>query len=97
MKPRDPGPIPNAAARQDLRARYWNTLETGIANLQKTLELNPRYSDATAYLNLIIRERADLRDTPEEYCRDIAEADQGMQKAIEAKARHPRAFDSTAI
>jgi len=42
VKPEDPGPIPNAAVRQDLRARYWKTLETGIANLQKTLELNPR-------------------------------------------------------
>ena len=85
MRPEDPGPIPNAAVRQDLRARYGNTLETGIANLQKTLELNPRYSDAMAYLNLIIRERADLRDTPDEFRQDIAEADQWMQKAVEAK------------
>ena len=85
MRPEDPGPIPNAAVRQDLRARYGNVLETGIANLQKTLELNPRYSDAMAYLNLIVRERADLRDTTEEYRQDIAEADQWMQRAVEAR------------
>jgi TonB family protein len=89
MKPEDPGPIPNAAVRQDLRARYGSTLETGIANLEKTLELNPRYSDAMAYLNLIVRERADLRDTSEEYRQDIGLADQWMQKAVEAKSAPP--------
>jgi hypothetical protein len=85
MKPEDPGPLPNQAVRQDLRARYEPVIESGISNLQKTLELNPQYEDATAYMNLLIRERADLRETPEEYRQDIALADQWVQKAIDVK------------
>lgn len=44
-------------------------------------------------MNLLIRERADLRDTPEEYQRDIAEADQWVQKALATKQQ--RAQDAT--
>ena len=36
-------------------------------------------------MNLFIRERADLRDTQEEYLRDTAEADQWVQKALDTK------------
>ena len=38
-----------------------------------------------SYMNLLIRERAALRDSPEEYRTDIAEADQWVQKALETK------------
>jgi TonB family protein len=38
-----------------------------------------------SYMNLLIRERADLRDTADEYRRDIAEADQWTQKALDTK------------
>lgn len=85
LRPEDPGPIPNPAVKQDLRNRFGTTLAEGIADLQKTLELNPRYSDAMSYMNLFIRERADLADTPEEWRRDVAVADQWIQKALETK------------
>lgn len=80
-----PGPIPSSALRQNLQARYGNLVEDGIANLRRALELRPDYDDAMAYMNLFYRERADLRDTPEDYRRDIAEADQWMQKALATK------------
>ncbi len=38
-----------------------------------------------AYMNLILRERADLRDTKQEYQQDVADADQWVQKALAAK------------
>ena len=37
------------------------------------------------YMNLLIRERADLLDTAEEYQRDIAVADEWVRKALETK------------
>jgi hypothetical protein len=38
-----------------------------------------------AYINLLIRERADLDDTPEQYKKDIEAADGWVQKAMETK------------
>jgi TonB family protein len=85
MRPDQPGPIKNAAVRQDLLARYSSVISDGMANLDKALEIDPHYSDAMAYMNLFVRERADLLNTPEEYRRDIEVADQWVQKAIAAK------------
>jgi len=84
LKPDDPGPIPGPDVKKDLRSRWGSVIEDGIANLQKTFELNPRYADAMSYISLLIRERADLRDTKEEWHQDIALADQWLQ-ALEAK------------
>jgi TonB family protein len=84
MKPQDPGPLP-PAQRESLKAQYSALLEDGIANLKQALLIDPNYSDAMAYMNLLIRERADLRDTKAEYAADIAVADQWVQKALAAK------------
>ena len=89
MKPEDPGPLSDAATRLDLRLKYGPLIEDGITSLNKALEIDPSYADAMAYLNLLIRERADLRDSPEEYRRDIAEAEQWFRKAIAAKQHGP--------
>jgi len=84
MKPEDPGPLPDPA-RQELKTQYSAVLDDGIANLDRALLLDPGYSDAMAYMNLLIRERADLRDTKEEYSSDIAIADQWVSRALAAK------------
>ncbi|HEY2016043.1 MAG TPA: energy transducer TonB, partial [Bryobacteraceae bacterium] len=75
----------DVSVRTNLRAQFWTRLDEGIWNLNKALELNPQYDDAMAYMNLLVRERADLRDTKDEYTRDIAEADQWVQKALATK------------
>jgi TonB family protein len=82
MQPEDPGPLTSAAARQDLRARYSSLISDAIANLERALEIDPRNTDVMAYMNLLIRELADLRDTREEYERDIEMADQWVQKGL---------------
>jgi len=38
-----------------------------------------------AYMNLLIREKADLDDTSDEYKTDVAKADTWVQKALETK------------
>jgi TonB family protein len=73
------------AQRESLKAQYSALLDEGVANLNQALLIDPNYSDAMAYLNLLIRERADLRDTKKEYAADIAVADQWVQKALDAK------------
>jgi len=84
MKPPDPGPLP-PAQRETLKAQYSGLLDEGVANLKQALLIDPNYSDAMAYLNLLIRERADLRDTKAEYTADVAVADEWVQKALAAK------------
>jgi TonB family protein len=85
MRPEDPGPLSDAAIRLDLRMKYGPTIEDGITNLNKALEIDPAYDDAMAYMNLLIRERAYIRDSPGEYRSDIKEAEQWFQKALAAK------------
>lgn len=85
MKPEDRGPLRYAVVRQDLLSQYGAIIEDGILDLQRALDIDPQYDDAMAYMNLLIRERADLRDTPEEWRRDTAAADAWVQKALETK------------
>ena len=60
-------------------------LQDGLTNLDKALAVNPNYDDAMAYENLLIRERADLRDAAEEYQADIRVADEWVQKVLATK------------
>jgi len=85
MKPEDPGPLTDPVLRQSLNAKYAGVIQDGIANLQKVLEIDAQYDDAMAYMNLLIRERGDLRDTPGDYRRDVEAADEWVQKALETK------------
>jgi tetratricopeptide (TPR) repeat protein len=85
MKPEDPGPIKDKKVREELKEKWSAQIEQGIQNLQKALEVDKDYDDAMAYMNLLIRERADLDDTPEQYKKDTDTADSWVQKALEAK------------
>jgi tetratricopeptide (TPR) repeat protein len=85
MKAADPGPLPAGAVKNNLKAAYLPVIEQGIQNLEKALSIRPQYDDAMAYMNLLIRERADLLDTKADYDRDIAVADDWVQRALAAK------------
>ena len=99
MKPEDPGPIKDKKLREELKQQYSGIIEDGIQNLNKALEVDPEYDDAMAYLNLQIRERADLADSPDQYKEQIKVADDWVQKALETKkkkaARQPGAVGIT--
>jgi tetratricopeptide (TPR) repeat protein len=90
MKPDQPGPLASAADRAELRAQYGSMLDAGIRSLERAIEIDPKYDDALAYLNLLYRERADLQDSQEAYKRDVEIADKLVQRALELKrARAP--------
>jgi len=85
MKPEDPGPIKDKKVKEELKAKYLLVINEGIQNLEKALEIDKEYDDAMAYMNLLVRERADLDDTPDDYKKDIETADNWVQKTLQTK------------
>jgi tetratricopeptide (TPR) repeat protein len=85
MKPEAPGPLKDKKLREELSGKYLEMVNTGIKNLEKALEIDPEYDDAMAYMNLLLRERADLAEQTAAYDADIEAADNWMQKALETR------------
>src|SRR5262249_28626153 len=75
MKPEDPGPLKDKKVKEELRAKFGSVIDSGLASLDKALQIDPEYDDAMAYENLLIRERADLVDSKEDYEKQIKIAD----------------------
>jgi Tfp pilus assembly protein PilF len=85
MKQEDPGPIKDKKVKEELKAKYGPVIEAGLQSLDKALQINPEYDDAMAYENLLVRERADLADSKEEYEKQTKIADDWVQKALSTK------------
>jgi tetratricopeptide (TPR) repeat protein len=85
LKPEEPGPLKDKKVKADLQTQYSAVIDDGMKNLQKALDIDPNYDDAMAYMNLLIREKADLDDTPEQYKTDTDTADKWVQKALDTK------------
>jgi tetratricopeptide (TPR) repeat protein len=85
MKPEDPGPIKDQKVKAELKTQWLDTVNQGIQHLERALQIDPEYDEAMAYMNLLIRERADLADSPAEYKKDIEVADNWVQKALDTK------------
>jgi tetratricopeptide (TPR) repeat protein len=85
MKPEDPPPLKDAKEREELKAKYWQSLTDGIEYEKKALAIDPEYNEAMAYMNLLIRYRADLDDSKEQALADQKEADNWVEKALEAQ------------
>ncbi len=60
-------------------------LDEGVKDEQMALNIDPEYDDAMAYMNLLIRYRADLLDSPEEYKKATDEANNWVTKSLETK------------
>jgi len=85
MKADEPGPLKDKKVRAELKEKYDALLQKGIDNLQKSLDIDNQYDDAMAYMNLLIRERADLSEDKDEYKKQIEVADGWLQKALDVK------------
>lgn len=49
---------------EQFASKYEQTVDDGIQNLKKAIELRSNYTDAMAYLNLLYRQKADMAETP---------------------------------
>jgi Tfp pilus assembly protein PilF len=94
MTPEEESPLKpdtkKSTVKADLKAKYWQPLTDGIEDEKKALAIDPQYEDAMSYMNLLIRYRADLDDTKEQYQADLKEANDWVEKALEttkAKAK----------
>ena len=85
MKPEDPGPLKDKKVRVAVSEKNLPIVEDGIQKITKSLEIDSKYDDAMAYLNLLFRERADLAESSELYKKDVETADQWVQKTLETK------------
>ena len=83
---KDEDPMPN-----DIRDSYikdnGQMIDEGIDDLKKALELRPDYDDATAYLNLLLRRKADEASSPDERASLLKQADDLVEKAKEIKQK----------
>ena len=62
-------------------------IDEGITDLRKALELRPDYDDAMAYLNLLLRRKADEAAPPDERAALLKQADDLVEKAKEIKQK----------
>src|SRR5271170_6111810 len=85
LKPQEPGPLKDKKVKADVQTQYTAVIDDGVKNLQKALDIDPNYDDAMAYMNLLIREKADLDDSADQYKADIDSADKWVQKALDTK------------
>ena len=85
MKPDEPGPLKDKKAKTELAQKYSPVIEEGLQDLQKALDIDKESDDAMAYMNLLIRERADLADDKDAYKKQIEVADSWLQKALDTK------------
>lgn len=87
MKPEDPGPLKDKKVREEVKEKNYQLVQDGIVALQKAVAVDANYDDALAYLNLMHRELADLADSTDDYKKEIAIADEFVQKTLDAKKR----------
>ena len=94
MTPEEESPLKpdtkKSTAKADLKAKYWQPLTDGLENEKKALAIDPQYENAMSYMNLLIRFRADLDDTKEQYTADVKEANDWVEKYLDttkAKAK----------
>jgi len=85
MKGDDPGPIKDPKVRQELKDKYEKVIDEGLDNLKKCLAIDKENEDAMSYVNLLLRKKADLEDSPDAAKADIAQAEDWSNKSLDTK------------
>ena len=85
MKADDPGPIKDVKVRDALKEKYSKIIDEGLENLKKCLDIDKENEDAMSYVNLLLRKKADLEDTPDAAKADIAQAEDWSNKSLDMK------------
>jgi len=86
MKPEDSLPGKDKKVCAEMKEKNTATVQEGIDNLNKALQLRPDYDDAMAYMNLMYRERADIQcDDKDAHAADLKTADEWVDKTMATK------------
>jgi tetratricopeptide (TPR) repeat protein len=85
MAATDPGPIKDTKIRDELKTKYLAEINDGIDNLKKCLDYDKENEDAMSYMNLLLRKKADLEDTPDAAKADTAQAEDWSNKSLDMK------------
>ncbi|MDQ2844231.1 MAG: tetratricopeptide repeat protein [Acidobacteriota bacterium] len=85
MSPNDPGPLKDAKVRAELKDKYGKSIDTGLDQLKKALTIDKENEDAMSYVNLLLREKAYLADSPEQAKALNGEANEWMDKSLNMK------------
>jgi tetratricopeptide (TPR) repeat protein len=91
---KDTDPMPPALTAE-FTAKYGQTVDEGINDLKKAIELKPDYDDAMAYLNLLYRQKADMETTPAARDEDEKLADELVDKVKAIKQKKENAAQPT--
>ena len=85
MSPNDPGPLKDPKVRADLNEKYGKAIDTGLDQLKKALSIDKENEDAMSYVNLLLREKAYLADSPDQAKALNDEANGWMNKSLDMK------------
>lgn len=85
MKADDPGPLKDPKAKAEIKDKYGKDIDDGLEDLKKCLQYDKENEDAMSYMNLLLREKAALEDTPEQAKADVAQAEQWSNKSLDMK------------
>jgi hypothetical protein len=85
MEPEDAGPIRDQAVREDLKTRWLQRIRGGEQDLEKAADLDRHDEEPPMALSRLLRERADLADSPRQYDEDIQAANRWAQRALEIR------------
>ena len=77
--PKSETPIP-PKNRRELADQNAPLVEEGITVLTRAIDINPKYLDAIAYLQLMYREKADLAETPRDRDALLEQADEWYER-----------------
>jgi tetratricopeptide (TPR) repeat protein len=84
LKDEEPMPVD---IRGDYGKENGQLIDEGVTNLRKSIALRPDYDDAMAYLNLLLRRKADEVASADERASLLQEADNLIDKAKEIKQK----------
>ncbi len=74
-------PLPDKA-RAELEKDNAPLVDEGLKALQKAIEFKPNDSDAMAYLNLLLRQKADIESDSDARKEDLRQAEDWVEKAV---------------
>lgn len=82
--------LPEASTRATLRDQYGSTIDEGIRLLGSAIKIDPNYSNAMAYMNLLYRLKAFIAENVADSTANLQEAKEWVTKSLAAKPKdHP--------